>query len=487
MKKYLSILLCMTLLAGVAALGSCSQENGGAGVTEEVTLPDMTDNRVPSENIISQYEERLAAAFLDVSPVPADDLTYTVDDRGATITGYVGGEIIIVLPDTVEDTPVVAIGEKAFSGIPVEALYIPDSVEIVGFGALERCNSLRTLRTPVITAGDVHPYFGALFGASSYEVNGSAVPRKLTTLLVAGEVTEIPDYAFYGCTGLVCVGVPNSLASMGKFAFWGCSSLAWLDLSETSLVTVGDRALTNCISLLRLDLPGTVERIGEGVVEGCNALEGLTLPFVGGSADGVPEMTEEEVETDKDGKIIYDRCDYLGYIFGAKSYTFTEGFVPASLIEVNLLDGCTSVPDNAFYGVSCVRDFNLPDSVTAIGRRAFYGCEQMRDLTLPRSLTTVGDAAFHGCYRLETVNGERAISLDRMGVQTFMHCVSLKTVTLPDSLTAIPNACFSGCISLETVTAKGIKNADGVGKQAYRGCEKLNEAPFMPVETESAK
>ncbi len=485
MKKYLSILLCVTLLAGATALASCSGESGGPGVTEEVTLPDMTDSRVPSEQIISQYEERLASAFSDVSPVPAEDLTYTVDEDGVTVTGYVGGEIIIVLPDTVEDKPVVAIAEKAFSESPVEALYIPDSVVAIGLGALEKCNSLRTLRTPVVTAGDVHPYFGALFGASSYEVNGSAVPRKLTTLVVAGDVTVIPDYAFYDCTGLVCVSLPDSLTSMGKFAFWGCSALSWLDLSETSLVSVGDRALTNCISLLRFDLPATVERIGEGVVEGCNALEGLTLPFVGGSADGVPEMSEEEMETDKDGKLIYDRCDYLGYIFGAKSYTFTEGFIPASLLEITLHEGCETIPDNAFYGVSCVRTFNLPNSVTAIGHRAFYGCERMGTLRLPESLATVGDDAFHGCYRLESVSGGKLLT--DMGVQVFMDCYSLGTVTLPDSLTTIPNACFAGCISLETVTAGGVKSADNVGKQAYRGCVKLTEAPFMPVETESAE
>ncbi len=486
MKKYLSILLCATLLAGATALASCGVESGGPGVVEEITLPDMTDSRAPSAEIITQYEEKLSTAFSGVDPVPADDLTYTVDERGVTVTGYTGGEVIVVLPDTVEDAPVVAISEKAFSGSPMEALYVPDSVLAVGLGAFEKCNSLRTLRTPVVTAGEVHPYFGALFGASTYEVNSSAVSRKLTTLIVGGNVTQIPDYAFYDCTSLVCVSLPDSVTAMGKFAFWGCSSLEWLDLSSTALVTVGNRALTNCAALLRLDLPATVERIGEGVIEGCGALEGLTLPFVGGSADGVPEMTEEEVETDQNGEVIYDRCDYLGYIFGAKSYTFTEGFIPASLMEVNLLDGCTSVPDNAFYGVSCVRDFNLPDSVTSIGRRAFYGCEQMRELILPRFLTAVGDDAFHGCYRLEAVNGERATTLDRMGVQTFMDCYSLRTVTLPDSLTAIPNACFSGCVSLETVTADSVTDANSVGVQAYRHCDKLTSAPFMPATKESA-
>lgn len=486
MKKSITIWLCLCLLISTAmTLSGCGGESGGPGVTQEVTMPDTTDAREPSEALIASYEEKISAAFEGIDPVSADDLSYTAtNDGGVMITGYTGGEIIVVLPDSIDGMPVIAIDEKAFSGSPVEALYIPDSVQVVGLGALEKCNSLRTLRTPVVTVGEVHPYFGALFGASSFEVNGSAVPRKLTTLLVGGEVTEIPDYAFYDCTALTCVSLPDSVTSIGDFAFWGCSSLAWMDLSETSLARVGDRALTNCAALLRFDLPATVEAIGEGVIEGCGSLEGLTLPFVGGTADGSP-APDTEIETDIHGvEIVPDRCDYLGYIFGAESYTFTEGFIPASLLEITLHEGCESIPDNAFYGVSCVREWNIPSSVKTIGRRAFYGCEWLTALTLPDALTAIGDDAFHGCYRLGSVSGGKVLT--DMGVQVFMDCYSLKTVTLPDSLTAIPNACFSGCVSLETVTANGVKTAGGVGEQAYRHCDKLTEAPFMPVESESA-
>lgn len=484
MRKSIVIMLCLSLVCGaMTALTACGGEQGGPGVTELVTLPDMTDDRSPSQDDIAMYEQRIQAAFGGVDPVAAEDLTYTFDDRGAIISGYTGGEIIVVLPREIDGQPVVAIAEGAFEDSPIEALYMPDSVRAVGLGAFKGCNSLRTLRTSVVTAGEVHPYFGALFGASSYEVNGSAVPRKLTTLLVGGEVSEIPDYAFYDCTALACVSLPDSVTSIGDFAFWGCSSLAWMDLSETSLVSVGERALTNCAALLRFDLPATVEVIGEGVIEGCGSLEGLTLPFVGGTADGGP-APDAEAETDIHGEeIAPERCDYLGYIFGAKSYTFTEGYIPASLMEITLHEGCESIPDNAFYGVSCVRAWNVPNSVKTIGRRAFYGCEWLAELTLPDSLTSIGDDAFHGCYRLETVSGGKALT--DMGVQVFMDCYSLRTATLPDSLTAIPNACFSGCVSLETVTANGVTTAERVGKQAYRHCDKLTEAPFMPVESES--
>lgn len=480
-KKSISILLCLGLCLTLWGMVGCSS-TGGVGVAEVVTMPDMVDDRQPSVSIIEEYQSKVDTAFAGIDPVSAEDLTYTMSDHGVTLTGYSGGEVIVVLPDVIEGQAVVAIAEKAFENSTIEALYIPDSVEIIGLGALAKCNSLRTLRTPVLTVGDTHPYFGALFGASSYEVNNSAVSRKLSMLIVGGDVRDVPDYALYDCTSLQCVSLPDSVERIGKFAFWGCMSLEWLDLSSTSLMHMGMRALTNCTSLLRLDLPKTVVSIGEGAVEGCGSLEGMTLPFVGGSADGTVPHGESETSEDADSDTATKRCDYLGYIFGAVSYTFTEGFIPASLMEITLHDGCQAIPDNAFYGVSCVRTWGIPDSVESIGRRAFYGCDWLKELTLPQNLTSIGDDAFHGCTRLTTVTGGKA--LRDMGVQVFMDCVSLTSVTLPHTLIYIPNACFTGCISLESVVADGVTSADNIGKQAYRHCDSLATAPFFVKELE---
>ncbi len=482
MKKYVTIGLCLCLLLGVLSTTACGGGESNVGVVEAITLPDMTDDRQPTQDIGS-FQELLDAAFEGVAVVPAEDLAYTIAEDGVTITGYHGEATKLILPDTIEGKPVTVIAEKAFSGKEkITHLSIPETVKAVGLAALEKCDKLTVLRTPVITAGEVHPYFGAIFGAASHAINASNVPRDLSTVIMTGELTAIPDYAFYGCTSLSYVDVPNSLASIGKLAFWGCDNLTWIDLSQTALTLVDTRAFTNCLSLLRFDLPATVERVGEGVLEGCGNLEGLTLPFVGGRADGKIELPEGETQ-DIDDKSTLTRCDYLGYIFGAQSYTFTEAFVPARLMEIKILDGCTSIPDNAFYGVSCVTNFDLPQSIQTIGRRAFYGCERMAELVLPDALTTIGEDAFRGCIRLTTVKGGEALT--SIGVQAFMDCYALASAELPDSVTRIPGACFMNCISLETVTAKGVTSADKVGNYAYRHCDKLASAPFMPVETEA--
>ncbi|MBQ9780271.1 MAG: leucine-rich repeat domain-containing protein [Clostridia bacterium] len=458
--------LCLAALM-LAVGASCGGETSDDPIEmEPVTLPDPADDREMPDDAVKDYQDKLNAAFGGYDPVPAEDLTYTLSEDGTevTLTGYEGGEVIVVLPDHIDGLPVTAIDEAAFEGLGnLKALYIPDSVEVMGFGALKDCKSLSTLRTPVVEV-TAYPYFGALFGAASYEINASEVPDALTTVIVGGGVETIPSYGFYDCNSITCVGLPETVKTVEKFAFWGCYGLEYINLDETALTSVGDRAFTNCAALLRFDLPATVTSVGEAVVEGCGAMCAMTLPFVGGSA------TENT---------------YLGYLFGALSYTFTAGYIPASLQEITLLAGCTVIPNNAFFEVSCLSEITIPDSVTSVGLRAFYGCERLRSITLPDSVTIIGDDAFHGCFRLQEVN--LGSGLKHLGVQAFMDCLMLKNVTLPANLTSIPNSCFAGCISLETVTSPGVISADSVGWQAYRHCDKLTEAPFMPVEMQAAE
>ena len=449
-----AVLAALTLTVGSAAvLAGCTTPKNNTNEQEQVTrepvtLPDMSDTREPTST--ESYAAQLEAAFATTPAAPAADLTYTAEDGVVTVTGYTGSEVVVVIPDTLDGMPVTAIGEGAFAGMnSLKAVALPDSVQTVGFGAFAGCVALTTLRTPVYTVDADRAYFGALFGATTHAANGSSVPRGLTTLILTGG-EEIPDYAFYGCTSLVAVSLPDSLTSIGNFGFYGCESLAYVDAGDSPLTLVGEWAFTNCKALLQLHLPATVKGMGFAMLEGCAVLEDLTVPFVGGST------TENR---------------YLGHLFGASDYTFTEGYLPASLMRVTVAEGCTEIPDNAFFECSSVREIVLPEGIRTVGRRAFYGCERLAAVTLPDSVTSVGDDAYHGCIRLASFEG--GAGLTTLGVQAFMDCLSLTSVTLPDGVTHLPNACFWGCASLETVTAEGVTSH---GEQTFRGCGKLADA-----------
>ena len=465
----LSLLLSMTACFNTPHVST--PEDTTAPTQEAVTLPpntipDLTDERTPTDT--ADYAERVETLFVTSEPAPATDLTYEITEDGVTITGYTGGEVVVVIPDTVEDKPVTAIAENAFKDMGnLKAVAIPDSVTSVGKSAFEGCKSLTSLKTPVYTCEDA-PYFGALFGATSHETNGGFVPPGLSTLVITkGE--SVPNYAFYACRGLEAVALPEATAEIGAFAFYGCEALTYITTADTALTTVGDRAFAGCIALLDLTLPATVTYMGAGMLEGCGKLESLTIPFVGGCTYDYP-LTDEEKAAIEDGEATHpaESTAYLGYLFGASHYTFSAGYIPASLITVTLTEGCTAIPANAFFECASIREICLPEGVTEIGRRAFYGCEKLSAMTLPDSVTTLGDDAFNGCIRMQAFTG--GANLTELGMQAFMNCVSLKTVTLPASVTHLPNSCFAGCISLTTLTAEGVETR---GNRVFHNCDKL--------------
>ncbi len=461
--------LAAALLVASAALAGCGSSKvpaPGEAHVEAVTLPDLADDRAPTA--VDEYADRLDAAFANNQPTPAEQFTYTIADGAVTITAYTGGDTVVVIPETVEELPVVAIAEHAFAGKgEVRGVSIPDSVMEIEPGALSGCVGLTTLRTPLATAsGMIH--FGSLFGAETYETNAAHVPAGLATLILT-RGDEIPAYAFYDCNP-EAIFLPDTVTRIGDFAFYGNEKLVHLPLGETALISVGEHAFTNCRALLSLELPASVDVMGFAMLEGCGKLESLTIPFVGarrGMAD-LPEI--EDGEDDGDGADSEDAltADHLGYLFGARAYVHSAGYIPASLITVTVHEGCGEIADNAFFECASIREVILPAGVTAIGRRAFYGCSKISRMIIPDSVTTLGDDAFHGCIRLTELTLGAGVTT--LGVQVFMDCLSLGHVTLPASVTHLPNATFAGCISLEALTAPGVTSQ---GEQVFRHCDKL--------------
>ena len=143
-------------------------------------------------------------------------------------------------------------------------------------------------------------------------------------------VTEIESFGFSYCYSLTSITIPESVTSIEEYAFCGCSSL-------TSIV-----------------IPNSVTSIGEYAFSDCSSLTSITIPFVG------------ESSTSSDG--------YFGYLFGAVSYYHNFLYVPTSLKEVRISDGCTSIGKGAFYDCSHFTSITIPNSVTSIGENAFYDC-----------------------------------------------------------------------------------------------------------------
>ena len=84
-------------------------------------------------------------------------------------------------------------------------------------------------------------------------------------------VTSIGDYAFYNCTSLTSVTIPDSVTSIGYRAFYNCESLTSVTISD-SITSIESRTFYNCTSLTSVTIPDSVTSIGWGAFYGCESL-----------------------------------------------------------------------------------------------------------------------------------------------------------------------------------------------------------------------
>ena len=66
----------------------------------------------------------------------------------------------------------------------------------------------------------------------------------------------------------------------------------------------------------------------------------------------------------------------------------------ASIVEIEVCEGVTTVGRCAFYGLKAVTKVTLSEGITAIGDYAFNSCKALTEITLPESVTSIGKGAF---------------------------------------------------------------------------------------------
>jgi hypothetical protein len=103
---------------------------------------------------------------------------------------------------------------------------------------------------------------------------------KITSVVIEG-AAEISEYAFYNCTNLVSVEMPDEVTKIGDYAFYLCGNLEMFTM-PTCLTYIGDYAFYNCSKLSGIDIPSGVTYIGEFAFYGCESLGAITLPASSG-------------------------------------------------------------------------------------------------------------------------------------------------------------------------------------------------------------
>lgn len=100
---------------------------------------------------------------------------------------------------------------------------------------------------------------------------------ELISVIIPNSITKIGVYAFYNCIGLTTLKIPNSVTIIEKYAFRSCEGLKSVSLSN-SLGSIEAGLFYECKYLTSITIPNSVTRIGSSAFVFCTNLTSVTIP-----------------------------------------------------------------------------------------------------------------------------------------------------------------------------------------------------------------
>lgn len=173
---------------------------------------------------------------------------------------------------------------------------------------------------------------------------------ELTKMLLESDVeflssmTKIPDKCFAGIKQLNQLTIPDSVQSIGDFAFTDCTNLKHVDL-PSKLLDVGYNAFSAC-GFNSIKIPKSLEEIGCGAFANCTNLTSLT---------------------------------------------FEEG------------SACNVIDDSAFEYCGKLKTVCLPESLEILRKYVFANCESLEDVTIGSNVKTIYSTTFYNCVNLTNI------------------------------------------------------------------------------------
>ena len=362
--------------------------------------------------------------------------------------------------------------ESASGAITIPSEIDGKPVTSIGNGAFWGCTGLTSITIP----NSVTSIGGEAFRGCT----------GLTSITIPNSVTSIGDYAFYKCTGLTSITIPNSVTSIGDLAFEDCTGLTSINVaSDNNYYSSNNGVLFNKkkTALIRYPegksqtsytIPNSVTRIGYGAFRGCTGLTSITIPnsvtsIASWAFDGCTGLTSINVAS---GNNYYS--DNNGVLFNKKKTELIRYPEGKSQTSYTIPDSVTSIGNWAFDGCTGLTSITIPNSVTSIGAHAFDGCTGLTSITIPNSVTSIGYMAFYSCTGLTSIAIPNSVT--SIGNWAFFECTGLTSITIPNSVTSIGDGAFNSCTGLTSITIPD--SVTSIGDLAFNGCTGLKDVYY---------
>ncbi len=403
---------------------------------------------------------------------------------------------------------VTSIGNYAFAGCTsLGNVTLPEGLESIGNSAFQDCTSFSSVTIPASVTSLGSGIYQSCKGSltincdiqDSYNSNSSPFTGATFSKVTISEgVTHVGKYAFYGNSSLTSVTLPESLLTIGAQAFYR-SGLANITIPD-GVLSIGNEAFYNCQNLLKAKVGRGVSTLPQGIFNACAYMTSVEL------SEGLLKIDQSAFY----GCSLLLRVTIPDSVTEIASSAFQNC---AKLMQLKLGSGLQIIGGNAFSGCTSLLTLDIPEGVTTIGQNAFYYCTSLVSTTLPSTITNIEQNSFQYCTGTATIkfnipsgsynsprlyssfskiifsedvttigayafyNGasltsiELPSSLVTIGEYAFSNCTSLRSVAIPDSVMIIDGYAFSGCTSLATATVgSGVST---LSSNLFAGCTSL--------------
>lgn len=348
-----------------------------------------------------------------------------------------------------------------------------------------------------------------------WNYNGVELSQKITSLVVEDGITSIGSSAFYWTKKLKSVSLPNTIESIGFWAFTFCpiekfnmpqnikeigtDALSGMQIEEVVIpgtvkrlnmntfyectklkkviindgfISIGLHCFKGCSSLEEVSLPESLQEISSMAFHSCSSLKtidiGQNVGYIGGeSFAGCGALAEINIDLNNR---VYASED--GVVYNKEKTKLM--FFPGGKTECNLPSSLTGIQDAAFAGCQSLKSINVDPTNTAFAVKdgLLYSKDFKNLVACPAGLSTfsiddrveeIGAYAIYGNDEVREIKLPDAVT--KLGKSSFAFCSNLAKINLPDAIKEIPYGCFECNFSLEDVNLP--TSLERIGSDAF--------------------
>ena len=262
------------------------------------------------------------------------------------------------------------------------------------------------------------------YGDVPYSVDVINIPSSVEYEGTTCNVISIGEKAFFECTLLERINLPNSIKEIKGYAFYKCSRLKEIIIPE-NVTNIESGAFWYCTAIEALTIKGSLDNFSRAF----GYCESLNSVYIKDLASWCKLFC---------GELTCSPLHYASHFY-VNGEEITDLIIPGTVNQVG----------NSFWGFSGLKSVYISEGVKEIGAVSFGNCKNLIKVTIANTVKKIDYNAFQNCTTLESITIPNSVTY--IGENDFRNCTNLKEVIIGSGLDYLGPASFSNCTELTDV------------------------------------